>query len=606
VAPYVGVEVRISRHFIWMTPLADFVFFALAGVTLLALGRLRRGATSRPVVTGVFAAIAALALGLVLERLHPAAALLLAIGIGTQVGRWTQRPIRHPRLLASLAMLGALLVVGLTARMEIRDRAFHRYWLNWLPVPPAGAPNVVLLILDTVRGTSLEFLDDLRPMSPWEPVRPPTLDSLADRSVLFTKAIAPSPWTLPSHESMFTGRWANRLSDASPLGPRWAQGTDPHIPTLTEVLAGHGYLTAGFVGNLVFTSAETGLARGFLTYEDYEVSPAQTLLSSAIGRRLAGSSLLRRLLRYHEVLNRKDARTVADQFLDWHAARGDRPFFAFLNFFDAHEPYFPPDSFRRAMPPGSRWDEFSHQVGLLTGATASRNEKWDMTPEEREAHAGGYHAAILSMDLEIDRMLEELKRRGALKNTVLIIASDHGEQLGEHNLFNHNNSLYLPALHVPLMILDPRSGSEGRVVRDVVSLRDIAATVLDFAGVDAEAAGIAGHSLARYWDNSGLNPGNLAPPESAPAFAVLYRGAENEEWYPVERGPAMYSLTDSAYHYIRTGDGGEEVYDLRVDPGELANLARTEEIRGVLAGFREKLRELAPEATEPAPEQPDK
>jgi arylsulfatase A-like enzyme len=599
VAPYGGVVVRLSRDFLWMTPLADLGFFLFTALLLVALGRVWPRARSRPVVVGTFTALTTLALGSMLERIHPVAVALLAVGIGTQVGRWAGGLSRHPRVVPILSTLGILVVLGLTTRQEVMDRQFERYWRDWLPTTPAGAPNVVLLILDTVRGASLGFLEDLRPQSPWNSVRPPTLDSLAGESVLFTRAIAPSPWTLPSHQSMFTGRWANRLSGEGGAGPERLQGLVPWIPTLPEVLARHGYLTAGFVGNLIFTSAETGLARGFLTYEDYEVSTAQTLLSSAIGRRLAGNDLLRRILRYHETLNRKDAGTVADQFLAWHERNGQRPFFAFLNFFDAHEPYFPPDSIREAMPPGSRWDDFTHFVGLLTGATALRSEKWDMDPAEQGAHASGYHAAILRLDGEIHRMLAELGRRGALANTVLIIASDHGEQLGEHHLYNHNNSLYLPSLHVPLMVLDPRASNRPLVVRDVVSLRDMAATILDLVGVVADSVGIEGRSLARYWGSEKASAeGSGAGPAEA-AFSVLYRGAETEAWYPIERGPAMYSLIDSDYHYILSGDGTEELFHILSDPMEEANLITQPGMRNLVVDFRTRLRALAPEAVGP-------
>ena len=140
------------------------------------------------------------------------------------------------------------------------------------------------------------------------------------------------------------------------------------MPTIAQVLRGEGYLTAGFVGNLLFTYAQTGLGLGFLTYQDYEVSPAQIFLSCSIGRRLARTGLLRDLIKYHEVLNRKRAGTVMDEFLGWQEKNQGRPFFAFLNFFDAHEPYFPPDSVKRNMPAGSRWDDFTHYVGVVVGA----------------------------------------------------------------------------------------------------------------------------------------------------------------------------------------------------------------------------------------------
>jgi arylsulfatase A-like enzyme len=373
------------------------------------------------------------------------------------------------------------------------------------------------------------------------------------------------------------------------------------MTTVAQVLRDNGYLTAGFVGNLLYAFAETGLGLGFLTYEDYEASPAQIFLSSSIGRRLARTDWLRGAIGHHEVLNRKGARTVMDQFLAWQDANRDRPFFAFLNLFDAHEPYFPPDSVKENMPPGSSWDDFTHYVGVMVGASAVRTDKWDMDRSERVAHAAGYSATIHSMDSEIRRMLEELERRGVLGNTVLIVAGDHGEQLGEHDLFGHSNSLYLPTLHVPLLVFDGRKGNEQRVVGRVVSLRDMAATILDLAGLDAASQGIPGSSLARYWAEPEEGSADSADPPAETAFSVLFRGSLTEPWYPVERGPAMYSLVDSAYHYILNGDGTEELFDLRSDPGETSNLAGERSQRDILEGFRERLGQLAPEVVGGAP-----
>jgi arylsulfatase A-like enzyme len=590
-----GGMFRMGRDFLWMTPLADTILFVLAGSVLLAVAGLSSRARSRSVVMGVFAGLATLAVGLSPERLYPAAILLLAVGVGVQVGRRTRGPVRNPRVLGVSVGMAFLIVAVSAARVELKDRSIYQYWHTRLPAPKAEAPNVVVLILDTVRGASLDFLRDLRPQSTLDPVKTPALEELAARSVLFTKAIAPSPWTLPSHGSMFTGRWANRLSGPGLPGSEASRGLDPGMPTLAQVLRGEGYSTAGFVGNLLFAYAETGLGLGFLTYKDYEVSPAQVFLSCSIGRRLARTEWLRSIAKHHEVLNRKGADTVVEQFLDWQETNQGRPFFAFLNFFDAHEPYFPVDSVKRSMPPGSRWDEFTHYVGAVVGASAVRTDKWGMDPAEREAHASGYHANIQRMDAEIQRMLDELDRRGVLEHTVVIVAGDHGEQLGEHDLFGHSNSLYLPSLHVPLMVFDARGDGKQGVVRSIVSLRDMAATVLDFAGIDAASVEIPGNSLARYWTQSDEEREDLVERPSETAFSVLYRGSPTEAWYPVERGPAMYSLVDSAYHYILNGDGTEELFDLRADPSEMSNIARSPALQAVLASFRTRLLKVAPE-----------
>ena len=138
-----------------------------------------------------------------------------------------------------------------------------------------------------------------------------------------------------------------------------------------------------------------------------------------------------------------------------------------------------------------------------------------MDPTERQAHTAGYNAAILRMDREIGRLVSELEERRALDNTVLIVTSDHGEQLGEHGLYNHNNSLYYPVLYVPLMVLDFRRDAQSEVVRHVVNIRDIAATILDFAGVSQRAFGVEGSSLARFWEEP-----NSADPDSGPVTEV--------------------------------------------------------------------------------------
>ncbi|MCG6956848.1 MAG: sulfatase [Gemmatimonadetes bacterium] len=592
-APYGHVVVHVGRDSLWMTPLGDVLYFLVAAAVLLGLARRWPGATTRGTVVGVFAGLATLCLGLVAEKIYPLAVLALAIGVGVQVRRMVGGPPRHPRWAVVTAVLGLLAVGGLTARLKWGDWVWRRYWMASLPLPTATAPNVLLLILDTVRGTSLDFIDPTGAGGDFPPVHTPVLDSLAPSSVLFTRAIAPSPWTLPSHASMFTGAWPSTLWGRSRLGAEWMQGLDGRHPTVAEALDRHGYVTGGFVGNIIFASATTGLGRGFLDYQDYPVSLGQTVLSTALGRRIGASSLLRRVTGWRGLINRKDARTVTDEFLGWErrAEREGRPWFAFVNYFDAHEPYFPPDSVKRTMPPGSRWDDYVYFGGLLTGSGALRRDKWAMDPAERRAHAAGYDAGILKIDTQVGRLLRELERRGVLENTVVVIASDHGEQLGEHGLYDHANSLYTQTLHVPLLVMDPRPGRQPRArVGEVVTLRDVGATLLDLAGVNAAQEGIGGRSLARFWtqeDSTGPGPTDVTAPDTI--FSSLDRGTDNQPWYPVSWGASMYSLMDSTYHYVRNGDGTEELYDALRDPAEVHDLAGTAESQPVLARFRTML-----------------
>jgi arylsulfatase A-like enzyme len=158
--------------------------------------------------------------------------------------------------------------------------------------------------------------------------------------------------------------------------------------------------------------------------------------------------------------------------------------------------------------------------------------------------------------------MRALRDRELLDNTVIIVAGDHGEQLGEHGLYQHNNSLYLPALRVPLLVVAP--GVQGpRAVDRVVSLRDIPATVMQLIG--AADSPFRGVSLLRDVDPLGG--------DEVPAHSFLEQEWVEREDYPVARGRAMHALTTERWHFIRNGDGSVELYDWAADPGETRNLA---------------------------------
>lgn len=547
-----GVTVRLSADYVWMAAAADVLFAVSAVLVLLVLGRWRPAWGGAGAVLGTLTTLLVLSVVLQAESLHRGAVLLLAVGVGSQVA-WLARYPRVRRLFVlvpptTLAMAGLVAYWGVsTHRAMARTEASAT---AALPGAPAGAMNVLLLILDTVREQSTGLGDPALATTP-------ALDAFARRGVAFDWAIAPAPWTLPSHASFFTGRLPNQVS------ANWGIPLDRQFPTLAEYLAQKGYLTAGFVGNLQFATRASGLARGFAHYDDFQVNLGQTLLSSSIGRALAGADWLRRLLGHHELLNRRTAADVTDDFLAWQArtsGRG-RPFFAFVNFFDAHEPYFPKGRSGSVLRPGPRWTRYEHEVGLHSGANAWIAEKWTLSPEEVKIHAAAYQQAITKGDTQVGRLLAELGRRGVLTNTLVIIAGDHGEQVGEHRLFEHINSLYLPALHVPLVIASPRLPGGVRV-KEAVSLTDLPVTVVDLLGLSAGAP-FPGRSLAGHW---------VTPGGADTAFSMLKRGLVRQGWYPIGRGSEMYSLTTSDHHYVRNGDRSEELYDLRRDPGEFRNL----------------------------------
>jgi arylsulfatase A-like enzyme len=490
--------------------------------------------------------------------LHFAAALVLAMGVAVQLSRLADRhEVRVTRAarrvapaVAILAAVAAGVVFWRFARMESSAYAA-------LPVAEEGAPNILLLVLDTVRARSLGLHGG-------DPAVSPALDGLAGTSVVFDRAMATSPWTLPSHGSMFTGLLPHELS----VG--WTSPLDDAEPTLAERLANRGYATAGFVANLSYTARPFGLDRGFARYEDFPVSFGQMVLSTSIGRTVTTMDWLRAVLDRHELLNRKTAADINEDFLGWADDRPDRPFFAFLNYFDAHEPYEPPADIWDEVAPGYRRETIGHRHNLLRGVNARRLEKWQMPSVHVPLELALYEGAIRSLDLEIGRLMEELEGRGLLQNTVVVITSDHGEHFGEHDLFEHGQSLYQAAVHVPL-IVRPAGGIAGgrRVVRPV-SIRDIPSTLLDMAGDDDPA--FPGSSLRPTWSD---DPAERADATPSLAFAELSRGLVEQPWYPIGSGLEMQSVLSGSLYYICNPDASEELFDLATDPGESDNLAGT-------------------------------
>ena len=301
--------------------------------------------------------------------------------------------------MALLLMLAVAIVQGGSRLREGRREGA-------LPTPPPGAPNVLLLILDTVRAEDLSLYGFPQPTTPH-------LEALASNGVTFEHAISPSPWTLPAHASVFTGRNPHELS------ADWESPLDAEDPTIAELLSARGWRTGGFVGNLIYATYETGLNRGFVRYEDYPVSPAMVARSSLMVRMIVNR--VRRWLGLDQVLVWKSAESINASFLDWSRTRSDRPFFAFLNYMDAHAPYIPPPELSGKFGPA--------RVGWAT-ADLSNRQHWEA--EELRVERAEYDATIAYVDQQIGVLLDSLESRGVLENTLVVVAGDHGEQFGEH------------------------------------------------------------------------------------------------------------------------------------------------------------------------------
>jgi arylsulfatase A-like enzyme len=530
----------------WMVPAVYVVGFGLLGVALAAAVARLSAARAWAVIAGITATAGFLGSLLMFGQLDERASLVLAAGLGVVVGRWAAPRWRTIEARV-VPMFGAvtLLVAGVAAGAQAyRSVAEHRAG-RLVGQAATDAPNVLLLILDTVRAQSLSLYGYGRKTTP-------VLDSLSESAMVFDQAWAAAPWTAPSHASMFTGRYADELSID------FFSSLDKRYPTIAEVMRDRGWETAAFVSNHYMASAASGLARGFVTYRDSPVTLGRALQISNLTARLSRSGRVRRLLGYYDALDRARAGELQGRFLQWLDTREDarHPFFAFLNYMDAHEPYLPSAPYSGQFGPDSLRKNW--MIEHTVRSPGARRNKEEMTEEERGAEQAAYESSIAELDAALGRLLGELRVRNLIDNTVIVVAADHGEQLGEHGEFDHGNTLYRQLLHVPLMLVVPGSRAHGRVSQPV-SLRDLPATILDAAGVKEHP--IPGASLVDAWQ------GPVAASPIIASFTPARRIAP----------PRYFSLVSDGLHLLEQQGDSLSVFDL-TDAGEERDLMKVDSL----------------------------
>jgi arylsulfatase A-like enzyme len=508
--------------------------------------------TAIGVAWAVFIFLAGFGPALIAPKLHPAASVVLLAGVAIQSARLVRSRADRVdalirRSLPAVLLVAVLAGLGQVGVQEIRARRAEAS----LPAAAAGAPNVVLIVLDTVRAASLNLYG-------YERVTSHHLDEFAGNGVIFEHAFATSSWTLPSHASMFTGRLPHEVS------ADWLTPLDGTHQTLAETLAGRGYSTVGFVANVLYATEASGLNRGFQRYSDFPRSLTTVIRQSLLVRPLVNR--VRDAMGDTDPLVRKTAEDVTTEFSDWLDARQtERPFFAFLNYFDAHQPY-------RSPPP----------FNTTGGRTPDLSKRRTWSAQEIQRSRDAYDSAIAYVDEEVSSVIDHLRDLNLLDNTLIVITSDHGEQFGEHGLFDHGNSLYRAVLEVPLVMRLPSRIPAGLRVPAPVSLVDLPATILGLVAPDAAAA-LPGRSLAQHW-----TPSLSASVLPAPAISDISKGINLPAWVPVSKG-RMRSVVLDGVHYILNGDGSQELYDFVNDPGETNNLIERADMQGKLAAARHAL-----------------
>ncbi len=402
-----------------------------------------------------------------------------------------------------------------------------------------GSPNVILISIDTLRADHLGVYDYERDTSPH-------LDSLAETSVVYRRAYAPTPWTLPSHAAMLTGThpYLMDMRDRSSAVPESA-------PRLAALLSGLGYQTAAFVDSapLDYVGAGRGFATGFDTYEHAHES-------------------------VHEARPVYSATETVDRAQAWLSQRDpESPFFLFLHTKAVHSapanaiaeedyvlPYDCPRPWRFQFSDAETVEAAlgpdvlaaaggTNYLTRINSAIRSGRPVESVVDEARtQAIIDLYDGCIAAVDAQLGRLFESLNAQGLLDETLVVVTSDHGESFLEHGMMLHGQT-YEPLLHVPLIVRFPR-WREGLEIGEPVELMDIAPTIA--AVLETPIEGMTGRILA------GL-PG-VPEAEARDHFSYYLRAADKPE-------TGQYALRSDALRLVRNpptsaGDQGLELFGL--------------------------------------------
>ncbi len=460
------------------------------------------------VTSGAFFSIAAP------DIMHPICAAVLALGLGVTFCRLLAG--REHSLTSSLRRQLPwipLLLVAAALSVLWYGRAQESALANQLPDPPARTPNVLVLVLDTVRYDRFQRREGQS--------LTPNIDRITSRGVRFDNAWSTSSWSLPSQASILTGCYAHEH------GADWPTfRLNASRPTLGEYLTDQGYATGAFSGNGAWITPEY-LGRGFLRFEAY-------ILEDIVRRTVIGRIADRFLCKvgYHSAGRGKKAPAVNAQFERFLTDYPTRPFFAYLCYMDVNR------------------DFHDCRFNSYLGRTAP-------TPEVIQA----YDQGLVDLDRRLGELFTVMEQRKLLAKTIIMITSDHGESFGASGTFDHEppghgTSLFIEQTKVPLFIIDPTRATHQDNVNEAVSLRALASTVTHLLGMpDAPFEGPPLLTL-RQSPNAETDPFVLA--------TLKYNGNN------------LQSLIWGQLQYIVDGDNGQAVshlYDLKSDEFERMNLA---------------------------------
>ncbi len=409
--------------------------------------------------------------------------------------------------------------------------------------------NVLLITIDTLRADHLGSYGYHRDTSP-------AIDALASRSVLFERAISTSATTLPSHLSILTGLYphqhglvANRGGMKHPFYPMDGRRS------VAELLEREGYSTAAFVSGKTL-KGETGIRAGFQTYI-HPSGPTRLGL---------------------------DTNQLAFEWLNQHADKSsDQPFFAWVHYWDPHEPNEPPAPYDTMFATDERLKQIVKERNIDPARLQNAFDPgeiarifhphifWSLragknlaVPEVQEADVwrllNQYDGDIRYTDDCVQALLGKLEELGLAERTIIIVVSDHGQALGRHDWLDHGR-IHDENIHVPLIIHFPDDlVQQPQRIQGVVSTVDIMPTVMARLPLKA----------TLEFEDQAEGKDLLASEFNRP-YAFSHRSERPRPWEPGRK----FALTYDDWKLHRLEEGSDQLYNLKSDPGELVDIAHT-------------------------------
>ena len=468
-------------------------------------------------------------------------------------------------------------------------------------------PDIIFIVLDTQRADRLGVYGHPK-------AHTPNLDQFAGQAALFTQAISPAQWTIPSHASLFSGLYptAHQVTQSS-------QSLSPDIPHLADVLAHNNYETIGFCNNPLVGILDNGFKRGFQTFYNYGGAfPSLPKSSSNLPRFLgklteAYTQFLRKIsypvqnffgqsdLAFRLSLNSwttplwsrfanfkgQNARSVRDvgHFLqEREKGESEKPLFLFLNLMETHLPFWPPGEFIDKTAPYFRKSKEARDIMQTWNREAYR---WAAPLEEPLGELEGrvlsdlYDAEVAYQDDYLGALFAVLNGRSRKKNTLTIIVSDHGDGLGEHNYFGHAFVAYQELVHVPLIMHWPDRFPQPMRISTPVSTRRLYHTMLDAAGPLPDLPHL---DPASVQELTLAHTVNGRDPENGTAYSEIYpplnfvRAIENRQPHLLEkfgclseRRAIVKTAAEAPFKLISVNNEPNELFNLAADPVELVN-----------------------------------